>query len=96
MNFSCILLVFRVYFFMKIWNCCKTLFSMGPLERREAYNTLSLYFSFSWPTEEYEMSDSDTVIKAEGFDIRAEKEFWDEIKTGLVLELCLVVICLIA
>ncbi|KEH31617.1 putative tRNA (guanosine(18)-2'-O)-methyltransferase [Medicago truncatula] len=74
----------RVYFFMKIWNCCKTLFSMGPLERREAYNTLSLYFSFSWPTEEYEMSDSDTVIKAEGFDIRAEKEFWDEIKTGLV------------
>lgn len=69
---------------------------MGPLERREAYNTLSLYFSFSWPTEEYEMSDSDTVIKAEGFDIRAEKEFWDEIKTGLVLELCLVVICLIA
>lgn len=81
---------------MKIWNCCKTLFSMGPLERREGYNTLSLYFSFSWLAEEYEISDSDTVIKAEEFDIRAEKEFWDEIKTGLVLELCLVFFCLIA
>ncbi|PNY04748.1 tRNA/rRNA methyltransferase SpoU family protein [Trifolium pratense] len=74
----------RAHFFMKIWNCCKTLFSMGPLERREGYNTLSLYFSFSWPAEEYEFSDSDTVIKTEEFDIRAEKEFWDEIKTGLV------------
>ncbi|CAJ2663943.1 unnamed protein product [Trifolium pratense] len=74
----------RAHFFMKIWNCCKTLFSMGPLERREGYNTLSLYFSFSWPAEEYEFSDSDTVIKTEEFDIRGEKEFWDEIKTGLV------------
>ncbi|CAL5197917.1 unnamed protein product [Lathyrus oleraceus] len=74
----------REHFFMKIWNCCKTLFSMGPLERREGYNTLSLYFSFSWLAEEYEISDSDTVIKAEEFDIRAEKEFWDEIKMGLV------------
>jgi hypothetical protein len=81
---------------MKIWNCCKTLFSMGSLERREGYNTLSLYFSFSWPTEEHEISDSDTVIKAEEFDIRAEKEFWEEIKMGLVLELCLLVFCLIA
>ncbi|CAI8609508.1 unnamed protein product [Vicia faba] len=74
----------RAHFFMKIWNCCKTLFSMGPLERREGYNTLSLYFSFSWLAEEYEISDSDTVIQTEEFDIRAEKEFWDEIKMGLV------------
>lgn len=96
MNSSCILLVFRAYFFIKMWSCCKTLFSIGPLERREGYNILSLYFSFSWLTEEYEDADSDTVVKAEGFDIRAEKEFWDEIKMGLVFELCLVVFCLIA
>ncbi|XP_027337446.1 uncharacterized protein LOC113851166 [Abrus precatorius] len=80
----------REYFFIKLWNCCRTLFSNGPLERREAYNILSLYFSFSWSTEECEDADSDTIIKTQKFDIRAEKEFWDEIKRGLVLEESLV------
>lgn len=60
---------------------------MGPLERREGYNILSLYFSFSWSTDDYQDANSDTIIKTEEFDIRAEKEFWDEIKMGLVLEL---------
>lgn len=64
---------------MKIWNCCRALFSLGPLERRDAYNVLSLYLYFFPCTEECEV--------AEEFDIRAEKEFWDEIKRGLVLEL---------
>ncbi|XP_020231256.1 uncharacterized protein LOC109811829 isoform X1 [Cajanus cajan] len=72
------------YFFIKLWNCCRTLFSIGPLERREAYNILSLYFSFSWSKEEREDADSGTIIKTDKFDIRAEKEFWDEIKIGLV------------
>ncbi|KAK7330831.1 hypothetical protein VNO77_25035 [Canavalia gladiata] len=74
----------REYFFIKLWYCCRTLFSVGPLERREAYNILSLYFSFSWLTEECEDTDGDTIDKTEEFDIRAEKEFWDEIKMGLV------------
>ncbi|QCD81368.1 tRNA guanine-N1--methyltransferase [Vigna unguiculata] len=74
----------RDYFFIKIWSCCKTLFSIGPLERREAYNILSLYFSFSWSIEECEHDDHDTVVITEEFDIRAEKEFWKEIKIGLV------------
>ena len=64
---------------MKVWNCCRALFSLGPLERRDAYNVLSLYLSFFPCTEEGE--------DAEEFDIRAEKEFWDEIKRGLVFEL---------
>ena len=68
---------------MKLWNCCRTLFSMGPLERREAYNVLSLYFSFIPYTEEHE--DADTISRMELFDIVTEKEFWDEIKRGLVL-----------
>lgn len=84
-------LVFREHFFIKIWNCCRTLFSGGLLERRNAYNVLSLYFSVSWPTEECE--DADTTIGIEEFDIRAEKEFWDEIKMGLVFQLCLVFFC---
>ncbi|KAL4602312.1 hypothetical protein ACB092_10G044100 [Castanea dentata] len=66
----------RKSFLMKIWNCCRALFSLGPLERRDAYNVLSLYLSFFPCTEECE--------DAEEFDIRAEKEFWDEIKRGLV------------
>lgn len=66
----------RKSFLMKIWNCCRALFSLGPLERRDAYNVLSLYLSFFPCTEESE--------DAEEFDIRAEKEFWDEIKRGLV------------
>ncbi|KAK7251820.1 hypothetical protein RIF29_35366 [Crotalaria pallida] len=66
----------REHFFVKMWNCCRTLFSIGTLERREAYNVLSLYFSFSWFIEECE----DAVKE---FDIRAEKEFWDEIRMGL-------------
>nr|POF01631.1 putative methyltransferase tarbp1 [Quercus suber] len=66
----------RKSFLMKIWNCCRALFSLGPLDRRDAYNVLSLYLSFFPCTEECE--------DAEEFDIRAEKEFWDEIKRGLV------------
>ncbi|KHN01629.1 hypothetical protein glysoja_012940 [Glycine soja] len=74
----------REYFFIKLWNCCRTLFSIGPLERRAAYTILSLYFAFSWSSEECEDADIDTIIKTEEFDIRAEKEFWDEIKIALV------------
>jgi tRNA guanosine-2'-O-methyltransferase len=68
------------------------LFSLGPLERRDAYNVLSLYLSFFPCTEEYE--DVDTSGSVEAFDIRAEKEFWDEIRRGLVPELyCSTIFC---
>ncbi len=30
---------------------------------------------------------ADASVRAEEFDMRAEKEFWDEIKRGLVIEL---------
>lgn len=75
---------------MKIWKCCRTLFSLGHLERRDSYNLLSLYLSF-FPCKE-DCEDADTSDIVEEFDIRDEKEFWDEIKRGLVLEhyfLCL-------
>ncbi|KAL3619436.1 hypothetical protein CASFOL_037006 [Castilleja foliolosa] len=65
--------------FMKIWTCCKLLFSMGPLERRDAYNILSLYLCFSSPTDE--TGDGGRV---ETFDLRVDQEFWDEIKRGLL------------
>lgn len=87
MSTYCILLVSREQFFIKLWKCCRTLFSIGPSERREAYNVLSLYFSFLPHIEELE--NSDTICRMEKFDIRSEKEFWDEIKRGLVLELFL-------
>ncbi|KAE9607417.1 putative tRNA (guanosine(18)-2'-O)-methyltransferase [Lupinus albus] len=65
------------HFFIKMWNCCRTLLSTGPLERREAFNVLSLYLPFSLSTKECRNA-------VEDFDIRAEKEFWDEIRMGLV------------
>ncbi|KAK6146391.1 hypothetical protein DH2020_020260 [Rehmannia glutinosa] len=69
-------------FFMKIWKSCKLLFSMGSLERRDAYNVLSLYLSFSSPTDEPE--DVTVGGREETFDLRADQEFWDEIKRGLL------------
>ncbi|OVA14952.1 tRNA/rRNA methyltransferase [Macleaya cordata] len=69
------------YFFAKLWNCCREMFSLGPLGRKDAYNVLSLYLSHS-RTKGCE--DDALVDRIAEFDIRAEKEFWDEIKQGLV------------
>ncbi|KAI3973692.1 hypothetical protein MKX01_031112 [Papaver californicum] len=69
----------RVHFFAKIWKCCRKMFTLGPLGRKDAYNVLSLYLSHA---KGFEVD----VVDNGGneFDIRAEKEFWDEIKQGLV------------
>ncbi|KAF3672281.1 hypothetical protein T459_00734 [Capsicum annuum] len=63
----------------KLWKSCKTLFYLGPLERRDAYAILSLYMSFFTYTDEFHMSRTTEI-----FDLRAEKQFWDEMKKGLV------------
>ena len=69
-------------FLKEIWSCCKVLFSLGTLERRDAYIVLSLYLSYFYPTDECE--DVNTSDKAKEFDIRADSDFWGEIKRGLV------------
>lgn len=69
----------RKFFFREIWSCCSMLLSHGPLERRDAYAILSLFFSFTQGCEDVCLSDI-----SEEFDIRQEKEFWDEMKKGLV------------
>lgn len=74
----------RNVFFRKIWKLCRSLFSLGHLERRDAYNVLSLYLSFFSLTEGF--GNVDASVEAEEFDVRAEREFWDEIKRGLVIE----------
>lgn len=58
------------------------MFSLGTLERRDAYAILSLYLSFFTYTDEcqYSYMSSTTEI----FNLRAEKQFWDEMKKGLV------------
>ncbi|XP_022735879.1 uncharacterized protein LOC111289259 isoform X3 [Durio zibethinus] len=78
----------RNHFFMRMWTCCKILFSLGSLERRDAYSILSLYFSYFSCTETSE--NTDMSDGAEEFDIRSEKELWIEIKRGLVDEVGLV------
>ncbi|KAF8027338.1 hypothetical protein BT93_E0286 [Corymbia citriodora subsp. variegata] len=72
----------RRLFSEKIWKCCRTLFFLGNLERRDAYRVLSLYLSFSACTETNGHGDTDGGEKE--FDIRGEKEFWEEMKRGLV------------
>ncbi|XP_057978420.1 uncharacterized protein LOC131164899 isoform X2 [Malania oleifera] len=72
----------RKHFFMKLWMCCKTLFCLGPAERRDAYSVLSLYLSFFSDTAGY--GDAYASHGAEEFDVIAEKDFWNEIKRGLV------------
>ncbi|KAK9203377.1 hypothetical protein WN943_013631 [Citrus x changshan-huyou] len=59
-------------FFKKIWKCCRTLFSLGTLERRDAFTVLSLYLSHSSYTEGSE--NSDRSDRGEEFDIRAVDE----------------------
>ncbi|XP_043812569.1 uncharacterized protein LOC110629722 isoform X3 [Manihot esculenta] len=78
----------RNLFSRNIWKCCRSLFSLGPLERRDAYRALSLCLSFSSCMEGFEKSDAS--VQAEEFDVKAETEFWDEIKRGLVDEESLV------
>ncbi|KAM7273825.1 hypothetical protein ACFE04_028489 [Oxalis oulophora] len=70
----------RNCFFMRIWRCCITLFSLGHLERRDAYTVLSLYLSFF--SSVCESADSNKEDK--NFDLKDEKAFWDEVNKGLV------------
>ena len=74
--------MFRQHFFLRLWKCSKALFSMGSVERRDAYGVISLYLSYFCSVDCAQVKMYD---KAEEFDIRAEQEFWDEIKRGLVL-----------
>lgn len=66
----------------RIWECCKKLFSVGSIERRDAYSVLSLCLSSGSWTDGAEIfaSEEDAV----DFDLRSERELWDEIKKGLV------------
>ncbi|PIA40951.1 hypothetical protein AQUCO_02300016v1 [Aquilegia coerulea] len=72
----------RDSFSRNIWKCCQALFSLGPLERRDAYSVLSLYISILYSKESHR--DITLINGDEEFDIRAEQEFWEEIKKGLV------------
>ncbi|CAM8877721.1 unnamed protein product [Rhodiola kirilowii] len=73
----------RLGFYLRIWECCKTLFSLGSMERRDAYTILSLSLSISPFHENIRMLDK-AARNIEGFDMRTEKEFWEQIKNGLV------------
>eukprot|EP00268_Persea_americana_P031712 TRINITY_DN3099_c0_g1_i2.p1 TRINITY_DN3099_c0_g1~~TRINITY_DN3099_c0_g1_i2.p1 ORF type:complete len:1865 (+),score=313.63 TRINITY_DN3099_c0_g1_i2:84-5678(+) len=72
----------RGQFFRKIWECCKSLFCLGPLERQDAYRLLSLYLSYFFHIEGCK---SVAVTKcAKDFDIREENMFWEEMRRGLI------------
>ncbi|CAI0417745.1 unnamed protein product [Linum tenue] len=75
-------LLTRNLFLGKVWKCCRSLFSLGSLERRDAYSVLSMCSTFF--RDGYDIADSN--IEAEESDVRAERQFWEEIKRGLVDE----------
>ncbi|CAN7109062.1 unnamed protein product [Brassica rapa subsp. narinosa] len=68
----------------RIWECCKKLFSVGSIERRDAYSVLSLCLSSNGALSY--VSEKDPVE----FDFRSDQEFWEEIKKGLVFDESLV------
>ncbi|KAF5177829.1 tRNA/rRNA methyltransferase (SpoU) family protein [Thalictrum thalictroides] len=72
----------RDSFSRNIWKGCLALFTLGPLERRDAYSVLSLYIYILYSKER--RGDITLINGVEEFDIRAEQQFWDEIKKGLV------------
>lgn len=55
---------------------------LGSLERRDAYDILSLYFSLPSPADE--LKELDIGGREGKFDLRDDQTFWDEIKRGLV------------
>ena len=67
---------------MNLWKCARLLFALGSTERRDAYGIISLYVSY-FPCVNVHLEEIDD--RAEVFDIRVEKDFWDEMKRGLVL-----------
>uniref|UniRef100_A0A1D1XU92 tRNA (guanosine(18)-2'-O)-methyltransferase TARBP1 n=2 Tax=Anthurium amnicola TaxID=1678845 RepID=A0A1D1XU92_9ARAE len=67
----------RAFFFRNIWERCISMFSVGHLERVDACNLLSLYFSV--------LNDEGGVNRDyEVYDLRAENKFWEAIRRGLV------------
>ncbi|XP_064989872.1 uncharacterized protein LOC135627659 isoform X1 [Musa acuminata AAA Group] len=73
--------VSRACFSEDLWNCCSSLFTLGHLERLDAFSILSLYFSRFYEIEDFELSVDKTTY---ALNIIAKKEFWEEIRRGLV------------
>ncbi|CAL9124432.1 unnamed protein product [Musa textilis] len=74
--------VSRACFSEELWNCCSSLFTLGHLERLDAFSILSLYFSRFYEIEDFDKLSVDKTTYA--LNIIAKKEFWEEIRKGLV------------
>ncbi|KAG9154332.1 hypothetical protein Leryth_000767 [Lithospermum erythrorhizon] len=72
----------REHLYVKLWNSCRMLSSLGSSERRDAYAILSLYISFFSFIGGLE--DGYVASGNGSFDLRNEDDFWDEIRRGLV------------
>lgn len=68
----------------KVWSCCKCLFSQGSLQHRYAYTTLSAFVEFMLSSFHDKLEFSGDEIGSNVFDVRSEKEFWEELRAGLV------------
>jgi len=71
----------RFGFLECIWDSCISLFSLGCGERLDAYNILSLYFSTLKLGHQVPVLGAD---KLQEFDLRNVREFWNQLRKGLV------------
>ncbi|RLN15678.1 hypothetical protein C2845_PM02G40530 [Panicum miliaceum] len=71
----------RFGFLECIWDSCISLFSLGCGERLDAYNILSLYFSTLKLGHKVAVLGAD---KLQEFDLRNVREFWNQLRKGLV------------
>ncbi|RLN39238.1 uncharacterized protein C2845_PM01G00170 [Panicum miliaceum] len=71
----------RFGFLECIWDSCISLFSLGCGERLDAYNILSLYFSTLKSGHQVAVLGAD---KLQEFDLRNVREFWNQLRKGLV------------
>lgn len=76
----------RVLVMQKVWSCLKCLFSQGSLQRQDAYTALSLFVEFMLSSFHDKLGFSGDEICSNVFDVRSEKEFWEELRAGLVDE----------
>ncbi|KAJ3681791.1 hypothetical protein LUZ60_014364 [Juncus effusus] len=67
----------RSDFLKNAWEFCASLFTQGNIERLHAYNIISLFFTF------FSKSDS-SGDKSDVLYLTSKKEFWVEIRQGLV------------
>ncbi|KAH9305250.1 hypothetical protein KI387_009654, partial [Taxus chinensis] len=77
---------FRLIVMQKVWSSCKSMFSQGSLKCCDGYAALSLVLKFMLPSVNDGGEHFEDTNTSKMFDVRAEKDFWEYLRAGLVDE----------